>query len=231
MDSQSPIDLRASEITFVDNLPRIVFRYPRTVDVRLVNTKLAADPPAFPDEFATIRADVPPGAGAHILVSRVRWNLEQFHWHTPSEHKIEGQDTPLEMHLVHRNPAAAPGEPEFLVIAVFLREGDENGALEQMFNDLPAQPGGTRDVPDVALRALLPGSRESFQYSGSLTTPPFTEPVRFIVFAESIELSQDQIEAFQALFEEGNCREVQPLNDREVLSDAEDFFDDGDEHD
>jgi carbonic anhydrase len=204
---QSPIDLRRSEITFVRRLPRIRFRYPRRVDVTLVNT-------GSPGEFATVRAEVPAGA-AHIIRNGVRWDLEQFHWHTPSEHEIEGRDTPLEMHFVHTRADEA-----ILVVAVFIERGRENGAIEPMFHDLPDQPNDTRDVSDVRLRALLPEQPESFRYTGSLTTPPFTEPVRFVVLADSISVSRRQIRAFRELFEEGNSREVQPLNGRKVRSDA-----------
>jgi carbonic anhydrase len=205
--SQSPIDFRPRDITFVNRLPRIGFRYPQSVDVTLVNT-------GSPDEFATIRADVPAGA-AHITLNSVRWDLQQFHWHTPSEHEIEGRDTPLEMHFVHGRADGA-----ILVIAVFMKRGHKNRAIEPMFRELPDQPEETRDVSGVRLRDLLPDERESFRYSGSLTTPPFTEPVRFVVFAESIRLSERQIGAFREVFEEGNSRELQPLNGRKVRSDA-----------
>jgi carbonic anhydrase len=212
---QSPIDFREGDITFVNRLPRVRFAYPQAVGVTLVNT-------GSPDEFATVRAEPPAGA-AHITLSGVRWDLEQFHWHTPSEHEIEGRDTPLEMHFVH-----VPADPEgsaapFLVLAVFIEEGRKNPAIEPMFRRLPG-PGETREVPTVTLRKLLPDERESFHYSGSLTTPPFTEPVLFVVFADSIAGSRGQIGAFQALFPDGNSREVQPLNGREVRSDAEEVF-------
>jgi carbonic anhydrase len=78
-------------------------------------------------------------------------------------------------------------------------------------------------VTDVRLRDLLPEERESFRYAGSLTTPPFTEGVRWIVLAEPLTLSKRQIQAFRELFDEGNSREVQPLNGRAVLSDADDL--------
>ena len=66
----------------------------------------------------------------------------------------------------------------------------------------------------------LPRDRSSYRYKGSLTTPPFTEGVRWIVLAHPITLSRHQIDAFRELLEEGNSREVQPLNRRKVLSDA-----------
>jgi carbonic anhydrase len=124
---QSPIDFRESDITLVRRLPKICFGYPRCIDVTLVNT-------GSPGEFKTVRADVPPGA-AHVTLSGVRWNLLQFHWHTPSEHEIEGRETPLEMHLVHsRVPDGA-----FLVLGVFMEQGRSNGARRA-------------DVPDASRR-------------------------------------------------------------------------------
>jgi carbonic anhydrase len=183
---QSPIDLRRREITFVRRLPIIGFRYPRRVEVRLVNT-------GSPGEFATVRADVPAGA-AHITLRGVRWELEQFHWHTPSEDEIEGRRAPLEMHFVHTRADEA-----ILVIAVLIERGRNSGAIEPMFRELPRERNETRQVSGVPLRALLPEHRESFRYMGSLTTPPFTEPVRWVLLADSISISRRQIGAFRAL--------------------------------
>jgi carbonic anhydrase len=213
---QSPIDLRENDITFVRRLPRIGFGYPPRVDVELNNTGEG--------EFDTIRADVPAGA-AYILLGGVHWNLMQFHWHTPSEHELEGRDTPLEMHFVHRRADGA-----LLVVAVLMERGRKNRAVEPIFAQLP-EAGRTRAVPDLRLKDLLPDERESFRYSGSLTTPPFSEPVQFIVFAEPVNVSRAQISAFQEHFPDGNSREVQPLNGREVLSDAEDAFDEDEDDD
>jgi carbonic anhydrase len=204
---QSPINLRRRRTTFVNRLPRVGFRYPEAIDVTLVNT-------GSPGEFATVRADVPEGA-AGIVLRGTRWDLVQFHWHTPSEHEVEGRHTPMEMHLVHSRADGA-----LLVVAVFIERGRANAALGPMLRALPAVSGGTRDVAGARLRDLLPDRRESFRYSGSLTTPPFTEPVRFIVMADPIEASRRQIGRFRELFPEGNSREAQRLNGRGVRSDA-----------
>jgi carbonic anhydrase len=204
---QSPIDFRRRRTTFVDRLPRIRFRYPEAVDVSLVNT-------GSPDEFATVRAEVPQGA-AQLLLKDTRWDLVQFHWHTPSEHEVEGRHTPLEMHLVHSRADGA-----LLVIGVFVGRGRRNRALGPMFRALPEVSGETQAVANVRLRELLPEQRQSFRYVGSLTTPPFTEPVRFVVFADPIKASPPQIRSFREIFPEGNSREVQPLNGRKVRSDA-----------
>lgn len=204
---QSPINLRRRRTTFVKRLPRIAFRYPEAIDVTLVNT-------GSPGEFATVRADVPQGA-AGIVLRGTRWDLVQFHWHTPSEHEVEGRHTPMEMHLVHSRSDGA-----LLVVALFIERGRANSALGPMLRALPAMSGATREVAGVRLRDLLPERRESFRYSGSLTTPPFTEPVGFVVMADPIEASRRQIGRFRALFPEGNSRETQRLNGRTVRSDA-----------
>jgi carbonic anhydrase len=204
---QSPIDLRRGRITLVDRLPKVRFRYPERLDVTLVNT-------GSPVEFATVRADVPAGE-AWLFIDRKRWDLVQFHWHTPSEHEVDGRKTLLEMHLVHSRTDGA-----LLVAAVFIERGRANRALGPLFRTLPGQPGETSDVANARLRDLLPASRSSFRYSGSLTTPPFTEPVRFVVFADPIEAARRQIGRFREVFPNGNAREVQRLNGRKVLSDA-----------
>ena len=205
--AQSPIDFRKRQVVFVDGLPTIRFSYPRRIDLALVNT-------GSPDENATVRADVPPGA-ASITLRGAHYELLQFHWHTPSEHERDGRDTPMEMHFVHRR-----ADGSLLVIGVFIERGGTNRAFEPIFRELPEHPGDTRRVPDVRLPALLPGTRSSFRYAGSLTTPPFTEGVQWIVLTKPVRLSKRQIGAFRELFEEGNSREVQPLNNRQVLSDA-----------
>ncbi|MDA0167405.1 carbonic anhydrase family protein [Solirubrobacter ginsenosidimutans] len=205
--AQSPIDLRRSEVTFVKHLPTIRFAYPRKADVTLNNT-------GSPGEEATVRAEVPAGA-ASITLSGTTYALQQFHWHTLSEHEIDGRRSPMEMHLVH---SASDGS--LLVIGVLIEQGRANRVLARIFDALPETAGETRPVTGVRIDDLLPDDVSSYRYTGSLTTPPFTEGVRWIVLAHPITLSKHQIQAFRELFEDGNSREVQPLNGRKVFSDA-----------
>ena len=205
--AQSPVDIRRSQVTFVNRLPAIRFSYPRKADVTLNNT-------GSPGEEATVRADVPAGA-ASITLSGTKYTLQQFHWHTPAEHEINGHRSAMEMHLVH---SAADGS--LLVIGALIKQGRTNSVLAPIFNHLPETAGETRPVAGVRIDDLLPDDVSSYRYTGSLTTPPFTEGVRWIVLAHPITLSKHQIHAFQELFEEGNSREVQPLNGRKILSDA-----------
>ena len=204
---QSPIDISPFRVTYREQLARPAFDYPDSIDVTLVNT-------GSPDEFATVRADIPPGAAGLSLAGR-DWDLVQFHWHTPSEHTVDGRHRALEMHLVHTN-----AEGGFLVLAVFIKRGRSNRALAPLFRNLPQRPDRERQVPDVRLLQLLPDLRPSIRYSGSLTTPPFTERVRWVVFTDPIEASRRQIGRFRKVFPEGNSRETQRINGREVVTDT-----------
>ena len=203
---QSPIDIRAEDLVVVDSLSALHFTYATRVTLDVVNT-------GSPDEEATVRANVSAGTG-RLWVAGVTYNLLQFHWHTPSEHLIEGEEFPLEMHLVHH---AADGT--LLVVGIFVVQGERHAELDKIFAHLPEE-GESTTVRKFNLRRLLPEDHESFRYGGSLTTPPFTEGARWVVLVEPIEMSRRQIQAFMNLFPEGNRREVQPLNGREVLTDG-----------
>lgn len=205
---QSPIDLRRQDAVLVhgNGLPRLHFDYAARVTLEVVDT-------GSPDEEATVRANVPAGAG-RLTVGGVTYELRQFHWHTPSEHRIDGRTFPMEMHLVHEGPGGA-----LLVVGIFLEEGHRHGEIEKIFADLPEE-GDPTTVPGFKLSRLLPGDRRSIRYSGSLTTPPFTEGVQWIVLVKPLEVPGEIIEAFQELFPEGNSREPQPLNGRTVRTDA-----------
>lgn len=205
---QSPIDFRTKDVVRVrpDGLPRLEFDYRARTDLQVENT-------GSPDEFASVRANVPAGAG-RLEVDGVTYELKQFHFHTPSEHRIDGEAFPMEMHLVHQ---AAKGA--LLVVAVLIEEGHRHGELEKVFDHLPEE-GASVPVAGFKLSRLLPGDRRSLRYRGSLTTPPFTEGVKWVVLVRALELPEDQIEAFRALFPDGNSRETQALNGRTVTTDA-----------
>lgn len=206
--AQSPIDIRAEDVVVVDQLPALNFAYSKNTPLTVINT-------GSPGEEATIRAVVPAGAG-QLTVDGVTYKLLQFHWHTPSEHLIEGVGTPLEMHLVHQ-----AADESLLVVAVFIVQGERKPELDKIFANLPGTAGQTTAVAGFNLRKLLPEDLASFRYTGSLTTPPFTEGVKFVVLEEAVEMSRQQIEGFLQLFPEGNSREVQPLNGRTVRTDTD----------
>jgi carbonic anhydrase len=205
--AQTPIDIRTENLTFVEHLPPLGFSYGTKVTLNAVNS-------GSPNEFATVRADVPNGGG-ELLVDGVTYKLLQFHWHTPSEHERDGVKFPMEMHLVHQ-----ANDGSRLVVGVWVTYGKEHKELKKLFADLPSQPSEERSIRHFNLTRLLPESLESFRYDGSLTTPPFPEGISWVVLAEPIEMSQEQVAAFKSLFPEGNAREVQPLNGRTIRTDV-----------
>lgn len=155
-------------------------------------------------------------AGSSITYKGVTYNLRQFHFHHPSEHTIEGVATPLEVHFVHQD-----ADGNLAVVAVMLTEGDAtNEAFAAVFDHLPAEESEVETLDaSVNAAAMLPESAIYFTYTGSLTTPPCSEGVRWFVMQEPVALSAEQIEAFSAIFEL-NARPVQPLNARDLLLDT-----------
>ena len=154
---------------------------------------------------------VNPPAGNTLAVGGQTYELLQFHFHTPSEEHIEGKSQPMVAHFVHKNAAGELG-----VVAVLIRAGRANPAWEPVFRHLP-RVGETITVEDLSLdlAALLPKSLGYYDFAGSLTTPPCSEGVHWMVLKEAVTLSSRQIAAFRQLIGR-NARPVQALNARLV---------------
>ncbi len=155
-------------------------------------------------------------AGSSVSEAGTSYGLTQFHFHAPSEHTLDGKSFPLEIHLVHLDPAGKPA----LVVGVFAREGAANAALDAAFRGLPSKKGDTSEPAGAMIDAsgILPAARAHFAYDGSFTTPACTEGVRWRVMREPIEMSTAQIDAFRSLpaFAHTN-RPLQPVGARSVL--------------
>ncbi|CZQ96258.1 alpha-carbonic anhydrases signature [Trichococcus palustris] len=150
--------------------------------------------------------------GGQALIAGRSFELTQFHLHSPSEHTLDGEHFPIELHFVHK---AQDGR--LAVIAVFFKEGTANAAFETILDDVKANEG-TAAASGISLNVteLLPANKSYYHYLGSLTTPPLTENVEWYVMANPVEVSAEQIAAFNEYYE-GNNREVQPLGERAVL--------------
>lgn len=161
----------------------------------------------------SVEAEYPPGSS--ITVDGTEYELDQFHYHSPSEHQVDGVSVPLEFHFVNE---AEDGSRA--VIGVRAQQGKENPAFSELVEALPPEEGESETVQgEVNARDLLPAdadTAERWSYEGSLTTPPCTEGVRWIVFKQPIELSADQIARYTAVFS-GNNRPLQQLNGREAV--------------
>ena len=209
MEAQSPIDIR-SDNTFFGNLAPMKFDFSS-------NTKLDVINNGSPAVDKTVRANVAAGAGS-LTVDGDKYNLVQFHFHTPSEHLQNSQATPLEMHLVMADAAN-----HILVVGRWVNYGAVNTSLAPIFSDLPTNTTDHLTVDNFNLNTLLPSNLDSFRYTGSLTTPPFTEGVKWIDLAQPLFMSAGQVQAFQTLFPDGDARPVQPLNGRIILTDVPGF--------
>lgn len=156
-------------------------------------------------------------AGSYIEIEGVRYDLLQFHVHTPSEHALDGKLTELEIHFVHKSAAG-----QLAVVGVFVEEGGENTAAKPLWDHLSAlATSGATFANTTELNAirLLPSDQTTFRYDGSLTTPPCTEGVKWNVMVKPIEMSKAQIAALHSVLE-GNNRPLQPLNGRTLTEDS-----------
>jgi len=189
---QSPIDIRGG---IKVDLEPIRFDY-RTTEFRIV------------DNGHTVQVDV--GEGNSITVMGQTYPLVQFHFHRPSEERINGKSFDMVVHLVHKDY-----DNHLAVIAIPMEKGMENPVIQTLWNHLPLEVGMDVAPPDVTINLanLLPQSREYYTYMGSLTTPPCTENVLWMVFKNPVPVSQEQIGIFARLYP-NNARPVQPANDR-----------------
>lgn len=150
-------------------------------------------------------------ADASIMLDGERYNLLQLHFHTPSEHTLAGRSFPLELHFVHKNAAG-----QLAVVGLFFEEGMENPILARIWETVPPE-NQTRSAPGVALdmASLISLDRGFVRYAGSLTTPPCSEGVKWIVLNTPHVASRQQVEAFARVFPM-NARPVQFLLGRKV---------------
>ena len=154
--------------------------------------------------------------GDIATVGDEQFQLLQYHFHSPSEHTVNGEHYPMEMHMVHKSDAG-----HLAVVGVFIAEGAHNAAFDPIWSNLPATKGAETHLENVMVDVdqLLPANTTSYRYDGSLTTPPCSEGVKWIVMTTPIELSAEQIAAFRGIIH-GNNRPTQPLNGRQVATDA-----------
>ena len=179
----------------------------KAVDLPDIATDYASGAGTFLNNGHTLQFT--PDAAGRTLIGTDAYDLVQFHFHTPSEHTLDGREYPAEIHFVNRNADGA-----FAVVGVFVTEGAENPALTALLVALPAQEGEAGVTrPGVYPVLLLPEDRHYFAYTGSLTTPPCTEGVRWNVLSTPIEASAAQIAALSKALGSSH-RTVQAQNDR-----------------
>jgi len=151
--------------------------------------------------------------GNTLIVDGHEFELKQFHFHAPSENQINGKSYAMEAHYVHADKAG-----NLAVIAVMMEEGPANNLVEKLWEKMPEKEGDKNPLGSgLDASVLLPGIRECYRFNGSLTTPPCTEGVLWLVMKEPVTVSKEQIEKFTHTMHHPNNRPVQPMNARPVL--------------
>lgn len=159
----------------------------------------------------TVQVNFAPGST--LAVNGRRFELKQVHFHTPSENRIEGKSFAGEAHFVH-----ADADGNLAVLAVLLEEGAENPAIAEIERAAPMNAGERAPFSaGASLAALLPQAQDYFEYSGSLTTPPCTEGVLWLVMKQPQHISPSQVATLTHAMHGPNNRPVQDLNARLVL--------------
>ncbi|HMU55697.1 MAG TPA: carbonic anhydrase family protein [Nitrospira sp.] len=179
---------------------------PKVHDGLLVHYQAA--PVHISNTHHTIEVDYQ--SGGTLEVSGRGYELQEFHFHEPSEHQLNGRTYPMEAHLVHRDQTG-----HLVVVAVLMEQGAEIPSLTQIWDRIPSDKQD--QVRELLFNAqdLLPRNLHHYAYDGSLTTPPCTEGVHWIVLKEPIYITAAHIQRFVSLVGH-NARSVQQLNEREV---------------
>jgi len=268
--SQSPVNIVLKDVKVDENLPNFgpdnrgarELSLPYTFNVENnVGAPFCVDPPGPPcggnydKEWGTLKAIPIQRDGRqrkslapapHIVFGGAGYTLKEFHFHTPSEHLIDKEDTAMELHAVFiSDDRPACRANKILVLGKRIKLGDENEEFDKIFGPTIVLPENyhapATTVPGFVLIKVLGDLSQSYQYEGSLTapsnlgcTPPGTpdeqlakdylpEVVYWVVLKDAIGMSQPQIDRFRKLFiheqhghEEGNSRKAQDLNDRKV---------------
>jgi len=150
-------------------------------------------------------------SGSTIEIDGIKFELKQFHFHTPSENNINGKSFPLEAHFVH-----ASKDGELAVVALMFEEGEENKMLAKLWDKMPMKGGEKSKLEIADVTTILPKERDYYRFNGSLTTPPCTEGVRWIVLKKATTLSKAQKEKFAKVMGHPNNRPIQATNARIV---------------
>ncbi|WP_374307311.1 carbonic anhydrase [Dongia sp.] len=143
----------------------------------------------------TLQVAAPDGTPSALTLGGRKYGFLQFHFHHPSEHAVGGGRWPLEVHMVHKSEAG-----DLAVTGIFFRPGRENDVLGAILAQAPATKGKKPMARPVDMNRFLPASNATYRYAGSLTTPPCSEIVSWIVFREPVEAAIGQIESFARLF-------------------------------
>jgi carbonic anhydrase len=201
-DNQSPVDIPPQgNSALVDaKLEPIPFNYTMLTPSTIVNNG------------HTVQVNM--WSGGEITLDGTTYKLKQFHFHTPSENQVGGHSFPLEAHFVHQSE-----DGKLAVVAILFVPGEPDPTIARLWEKLPMNAGDENKLNNYALKPLQFEDKlqNYFRYNGSLTTPPCTEGVRWIVMKQPYHVSRQQVEKLQKALKHPNNRPVQPLNARVIV--------------
>lgn len=195
--AQSPINITTNEATKNSELTPFKFNY-NTTNVDIINNGHTV-------QFNTF-------GNNSIFISNKEYKLLQFHYHAKSEHTIDGEHYPIEVHFVHKH-----SDMDYAVLGMMFQEGEDNELFTEFLSQFPAKKGKFESEKLIELKKLLPSDLSYYYYKGSLTTPPCSEVVSWYVLKSPLKASKEQIEKFSEILH-NNFRPLMPLNDRKVFS-------------
>ncbi len=192
--SQSPINIIN---TIQSNLPQILLK----------NIKKANN---FENNGHTIQVNF--HKGNTLSLNNKTYKLKQMHFHTPSENQINSKSYPMEAHLVHSSKKG-----ELLVLALMFEYGEENIIINQLLRNLPKKQNEKNNLKsDIYAYKILPDNKNYYSFTGSLTTPPCSEGVTWLVLKNAVNISKSQLKDFEEVMPVNN-RPIQKLNSRYIL--------------
>lgn len=195
--SQSPINIITKDVEAGSGLSNPIFSYGEST-VNIINNS------------HTVQFNI--DGENKVQLNGKSYKLLQFHYHALSEHTINDQYYPLEVHFVHKH-----SDTDYAVLGVMFIEGKENDLFTKYLNEFPTSKGDYHSKDNIDLISLLPENKNYYHYSGSLTTPPCSEVVNWYVLQNPLEASKEQIAKFSEILHD-NYRPIMPLNDRKVYS-------------
>ncbi len=205
--TQSPIDIqKASTAKF----PAMTARFPSS-ELKIIHHEHQAD---AINNGHTIQVNY--SQGDTLTIGDQKYELKQYHFHAPSEHTVNGKHSPMEMHMVHQS-----SDKKLAVVGVLIDEGgQDNKAFDPIWSNLPKTKSEESHFSNVKIdvNQLIPTTQSTYRYDGSLTTPPCSENVSWIIFTDPITLSAAQIGKFTSIIK-GNNRPTQALNGRAIETD------------
>jgi len=180
------------------------------VDLEPVQFDYQASRFAVVDNGHTVQVNLAPGNA--IELGGRRFELQQFHFHRPAEERIDGRAFEMSLHLVHKD-----AQGRLAVVALLFDRGPPQPVVQQVWNHLPLERH-QETAPRVTLdlEALLPTDRRYYTYMGSLTTPPCSEGVQWVVMRHPVTLAPEQIDLFARIYPM-NARPLQAIGNRRIM--------------